>query len=157
MSRQTLLSRWERWERWLYLAIALVPLLGSILLNHGLSLALPGCPLMEWIGVPCPGWGLTRSFLAMAQGDWQRAIAFHAFGPIIALGCCWALVHVSLELIRDRKIPLFLGVYLRQPRVQIACFLVLLGYHGTRLYALWQSEELWISVTHSPVRQWWGV
>lgn len=139
----------------LYLAIALLPLLGGFALSHGLSLKLPGCPLMRWMGIPCPGWGLTRSFLSMAQGHWQRAIAFHAFGPVIALGLAWVVLHLTGELVRDRKIPVIFGSYLNQPRIQIACFLVLLSYHGTRLYGLWRSGQLIVSFIDSPLGQWW--
>lgn len=156
MLQRQQLSHRERRERLFYLAIAFIPVLGSFALSHGLSLNLPGCPLMKWVGVPCPGWGLTRSFLSIAQGDWPQAIAFHAFGPVIALGFCWAIIHLSMELVRDRKIPFVLGPRLKQPRVQIGCFLVLLGYHSVRLYGLWQTGQLLHSFSHSPLGHWWG-
>lgn len=136
------LSRHERQGRLLYLAIALLPLVGSFFIAHGLPLKLPGCPLMHFIGIPCPAWGLTRSFLAMARGDWTQAIAFHAFGPVIALGFLWLGLRTAIELIRGYKMSDPFSFYLRQPRIQILCFLVLLSYHATRLYTLWQTGNL---------------
>jgi hypothetical protein len=149
------LSPLERWERSLYGAIALLPLMGGIGLSHGLSLPLPGCPLMKWIGIPCPGWGLTRSVLALARGDWQGAIAFHAFGPLIVLACIGIVIHASREAWWGYAIPVPWGRYLRHPKFQIGAFLVLLGYHSTRLYALWQAGKLLPAFLHSPIGQWW--
>ncbi len=37
------------------------------LTNFGLKIPLPGCPLLHYLGIPCPGWGLTRSFQAIAD------------------------------------------------------------------------------------------
>ncbi|MCE5248292.1 MAG: DUF2752 domain-containing protein [Candidatus Polarisedimenticolia bacterium] len=39
------------------------------------------CPFRLITGLPCPGCGLTRSFCAMAVGDWRDAFADNVFGP----------------------------------------------------------------------------
>lgn len=43
------------------------------------------CPFRRLTGLPCPGCGLTRSIVALVQGDLDAAFAHHRFGPFLAL------------------------------------------------------------------------
>lgn len=43
------------------------------------------CGSRSLLGIDCPGCGLTRSVLALTQGDWERSLAFHRIGWVIAL------------------------------------------------------------------------
>ncbi|MGV9857324.1 DUF2752 domain-containing protein [Gordonia sp. NPDC003425] len=63
--------------------------------DHGPEL----CPFRVATGLPCPGCGLTRSWVNLMHGDVGRAFAFNLFGPItlavtvIAVGLAgWTLV-----------------------------------------------------------------
>jgi hypothetical protein len=49
------------------------------------------CVWRSTIGLPCAGCGLTRSFVALAHGEWSRAFAFHPLGPIL-FALIWAQV-----------------------------------------------------------------
>ena len=41
------------------------------------------CPFRLATGLPCPGCGLVRSWVALAHGDVQTALSRHAFGPLL--------------------------------------------------------------------------
>lgn len=65
-------------EWWIYAALALLVLAG-ILLDQ------PLCPWRRFLGIRCPGCGMTRAFLALARGDWAAALHFHPLSPLAAL------------------------------------------------------------------------
>jgi len=44
----------------------------------------PLCLSRQWFGVPCPGCGLTRSFIHLAHGDWRSSWACHRLGWLLA-------------------------------------------------------------------------
>ena len=53
-------------------------------------LGLSGLPAPEmcgsrlWLGIECPGCGLTRGFIRLACGDWSSAIALNRVVPLLA-------------------------------------------------------------------------
>jgi hypothetical protein len=49
------------------------------------------CWSRRFLGVSCPGCGLTRSFVAMAHGSFRQALDFNLMGPFLYL-LCWAQV-----------------------------------------------------------------
>ena len=74
--------------------------------SWGLQISLWGCPFVKWIGIPCMGWGLTRSFYATATGDLAAVVNVHLFGPFLFLGFMIATVHWSIELLSGRDVLL---------------------------------------------------
>jgi hypothetical protein len=78
------------------LILASLALLGALLLQVrepdqvsvlGISaLTLPPlCQSQALLGVPCPGCGLTRSFVHYAHGDWRAGWANHRIGGLLLL------------------------------------------------------------------------
>ncbi|GAB99222.1 hypothetical protein GONAM_08_00130 [Gordonia namibiensis NBRC 108229] len=67
----------------------------------------PGiCPFAFMTGLPCPGCGLTRSWVAFMHGDSGASFRFNVFGPILLI---LTIVTVSLAvatLVRRRRSPL---------------------------------------------------
>ena len=77
------------------IAASLLVMLASFLLTldsqgrvsvPGTSCSLPVfCISRLFMQLECPGCGLTRSFVAFAHGDWQRAWEFHRLGWLLFL------------------------------------------------------------------------
>jgi len=67
------------------------------LARHGWDtapLAISACLFRRVAGVPCPGCGLSRAFLALLQGDWSSVRRLHPLAPLLVLECAaiWAAV-----------------------------------------------------------------
>lgn|ERR1051325_1796326 len=45
----------------------------------------PLCLSRAWFGIHCPGCGLTRSFIYLAQGDWVASWEMHHLGWLLAV------------------------------------------------------------------------
>ncbi len=62
------------------------------------------CPIRATLGIPCPGCGLSRAIVAIAHGDWQKALIIHAFAPIAIVA--FAIVLVATFLPKSTRIRL---------------------------------------------------
>jgi len=52
------------------------------------------CPMAVFVGIPCPGCGMTRATLAALHGDFAASFHFHPLGMIIVpLFAAYALGH----------------------------------------------------------------
>lgn len=95
---------------------------------HGI--ALPGlCLSQEIWGISCPGCGLTRSFILLAQGQWHSAFEMHRLGWFMAvvvagqipyrLACLWqnrqVLGRTCTRLIGYLIIAALIGNWLIRP------------------------------------------
>jgi hypothetical protein len=146
----------EQRRRLLYLGFVCLPLGVSWMNRSGVQLSIWGCPLVKWIGVPCMGWGLTRSFYATARGDMAAAANFHLFGPLLFLGCAIAALHWSIELLRRKPLQTFYVPWVQGQRFWLLGFCLILGYHLTRLVFLYQSGHLHHWMQDSMFGHWVG-
>lgn len=92
-----------RWFRRLERCSPLLPAgLTALLVLKGLHPGLPGisCPLRALTGIPCPTCYLTRATAASLVGQWNDAVAMHAFGPLAAV----ALLVWSVQALRSRRL-----------------------------------------------------
>ena len=85
---------------------------GSALGCLGIAFAAPAaavadgpvvCPFRLATGLPCPGCGLARSWIALAQGDPGDAFARHAFGPLLFVLAIGALAAVGRSFWRRAR------------------------------------------------------
>ena len=90
--------------------MGLLAILGaSVLLGPGRASEGPVlCAFRRATGRPCPGCGLTRSFMAMGGGDVSGAFLHHPFGPLLFLGALLALAAIVWRWIAGRW-PLSMG------------------------------------------------
>ncbi|WP_448534325.1 DUF2752 domain-containing protein [Parathermosynechococcus lividus] len=139
------LSREERLSRWGFLGLATAPLVGSVLFNHGMAPPFVICPVRSLTSIPCPGCGLTRSFMAIARGDFDDALSMHLFGPVLFAAFLLVVVLMAAELKTGRRLQRTPFRYLQ--RVQNWWWLALLyfGYYGVRLTSLIQTGEFYIN------------
>jgi hypothetical protein len=63
----------------------------------------PLCMSRAWFGVDCPGCGLTRSFVALGNGDLHKSFAFHRLGWLLALAVALQVPYRLYELSRPRR------------------------------------------------------
>jgi hypothetical protein len=145
------ISRPGRLIRWGILGLSTAPLVGSYWYSQGYRLPFLGCPIRHLTGIPCPTCGMTRSFMAIAQGNWSQAFAHHLFGPVLFVGLAIAVVHLSTELIVGRRITTGYSACIRQPQISYFGLTTFLSYHAWRLYSLSQSGELSRAFFHSPL------
>jgi hypothetical protein len=76
--------------------------------NHGRILGLPSvCPFYEMTGLPCPGCGLTRSFVCFAHGHLHDAIQWNALGPPMWLFFAFLLGRSVLSIISGKPVMPF--------------------------------------------------
>jgi len=55
------------------------------------------CMSRQCFGVSCPGCGLTRSFIALAQGEWWSSWRYHRLGWLVAI---FTMVQIPYRLHR---------------------------------------------------------
>ena len=62
------------------------------------------CALKRVTNIPCPGCGLTRSFIRLAHGDWSDSLRFHRLGWLLF---ALAILQIPYRLLRlaDRVEP----------------------------------------------------
>jgi hypothetical protein len=80
-------------RHWLFLLLAGGVIVAAMMLRIGsdgqvyfplVDLPLPGtCTYRTWLGIDCPGCGLTRCFICMVRGDVRRAAAFNPAGILL--------------------------------------------------------------------------
>ena len=63
------------------------------------------CPVRRLTGLPCPGCGLTRSWVYLAHGRWHDSVVAHPFGPVSVALVLALVVAVLVALVRRRPAP----------------------------------------------------
>jgi hypothetical protein len=89
------------------------------------------CPFRRLTGLPCPGCGLTRSWVYLVHGDVHAAVWANPFG-LISVAAALALAVMSVVARVRRRPPLDLERLVRQPWV-IALFLAWVGFGLVRI------------------------
>jgi hypothetical protein len=56
------------------------------------------CFTWAWLGIKCPGCGLTRSIIFLAQGDWESSLRMHRIGWLLAVAILLQFPYRGLAL-----------------------------------------------------------
>jgi len=80
------------------------------------------CPFQLLFDLPCPGCGLTRMGMFLAQGAWGEALSIHPLGLAGAIALAFHAGLDGLCLLRGRK--LVLGAWSRRRRTWLLLGLV---------------------------------
>jgi hypothetical protein len=70
---------------WVLLGIGVLLRIAGIWNFESAVQFLPPCLFHAITDIDCPGCGMTRAFLCLAQGDFAKAWAWHPFSPLLAL------------------------------------------------------------------------
>lgn len=76
------------------------------------------CPFRRLTGLPCPGCGLTRSWVDLAHGQLGASFVQHPFGWLLMLAVIGFVVSVAVALVRRRPPP-DLDALIRRPTVLV--------------------------------------
>ena len=61
------------------------------------------CPLKMLSGFPCPGCGITKSLVYFYEGDLQKSLYYHLFGPLVVAFCIATIIVLTTELITKKE------------------------------------------------------
>lgn len=146
-----LLSAHERQVRLIKAIIFSIPIFAAFFYDYTSTQSPFFCLFRHFTGIPCPGCGLTRSFVAIARGDFGDAISYHLFGIVIFVAFAIASLHLILELITNRKIIAIYAQWIQDYRLQLISLGLILNYHLFRLSQLWLSGALITDFQQSPL------
>lgn len=147
------LSRQQRLNRWTWLGLCSAPLAGSFFYRYGYRLPFLQCPLRALTGIPCPTCGVTRSFVAIVQGDFSQAVQYHLFGPVVFLLFLAATIFLLWELTTNQKSIALYSVGTK-PWIYSSAIGLYFGYYVLRLYHLGNTGELYAAFWTSPIGLW---
>lgn len=137
--------------RWIILGICVAPIGGSFLYNLGFHLSEGPCLFQRIVGIISPSCGLTRSFMAIARGDWAHALVYHAFGPALFGIFSLVAMHTAVELILGRAVNPFYRRVIRSPAIYVIGILLFMAYYGLRLYARYGAGDLPFSLSDTMI------
>lgn len=89
------------------------------------------CPFRALTGLPCPGCGLTRSWVYLMHGDIGSSLASNWFGPVLIVAIVLLAV-VSVRARLARKRPADLDKLVKSP-VVLGLFALFVAYGAVRL------------------------
>jgi hypothetical protein len=124
--RHELQLRQARERQWFMLVLAIVVIAAAFILRFGQGSGLrlpwtgvtlpPLCTSRLLFGIECPGCGLTRSFVALASGDFAGAWHYNRVGWLLALAVMaqipyrvWRLRQLNHGIVAESKWPVWFG------------------------------------------------
>ncbi|WP_277454808.1 DUF2752 domain-containing protein [Janibacter sp. DB-40] len=133
----------NRSERIVVLVIAAVSLVGLGVARlwpvASVDSGEPTCLLRIFTGLPCPGCGMTRSWVHLAHGDVLTAFEYNLFGPIGMAAAAGIVAYVGVALVRRRPPERLLSLV--DPKVLLGLITVWLAYSAVRMVSLGVGQD----------------
>jgi Protein of unknown function (DUF2752) len=148
------LSKHQRLNRWAIVGLCSAPLFGAFFYRYGYRLSFLKCPLKSLIGIPCPTCGMTRSLVAIAQGNFHAAIEYHLFGPAIFLIFLAIVISLLWELKTNKNHTFVYRRHFAKHSIYLSIGTLYLGYYAVRIADLVHSGNLSNTFWTSPVGIW---
>ena len=127
-----------REHHWLVRLVWAIPLiLGTLALvlepdprGHGTheQLGLPACRARDWLGVPCPGCGVTTAVVHLGQGHPLRSFVTQPFGFLVGAGAMLLFLWVLWTHHRGRDAWLILVTRVPDRWVRVVMMAALFGW-----------------------------
>ena len=106
------------------------------------------CPFKLLTGLPCPGCGITKSFIFLYEGDLAKSFHYHLFGPFVVVFCVFLIVLLIAEIILqkeycrsilyNKKLSCFLGITLIVYHLyRVIDFVYMTGLHEIIRQSIW--------------------
>jgi hypothetical protein len=97
------------------------------------------CPFKMATGLPCPGCGITKSFIFFYEGDWYNSFHYHLFGPFAVVFCVFILFLIPLEFFTQKQ---YLRNVLYNKTLAYFLSILLIVYHLYRTIDFIHSNSL---------------
>lgn len=121
----------------------------SVIFAASVFLPLPGkdgsiahlpslCPFYTLTGLPCPGCGLTRSFVSLGHGQWETSLHWHPLG--------WLVAVILISLWLRNGLYCLRGTLLWSPTPRATSILTWAGVAGLLLFGA--ARIGWLTVHH---------
>lgn len=88
------------------------------------------CPLKMLTGFPCPGCGITKSLVALYDGNVLESLHYHIFGIPSFIFCVALLILLPVEIYTGKD---YFNSIFYSRKLAWALALTLIGYHSIRL------------------------
>ena len=88
------------------------------------------CPLKMLTGFPCLGCGITKSLVYFYEGDIQKSLYYHLFGPLVIAFCVVTIAVLTTELITKKE---YFNNLLFNKKLAYGLAIFLASYHFIRI------------------------
>ncbi|AFZ48363.1 hypothetical protein Cyast_2417 [Cyanobacterium stanieri PCC 7202] len=100
------------------------------------------CLFLKFVGIPSPGCGLTRSFLAITNGRLLESFSYNLLGPFLFCFCLIVFIHLCLEILTGRKVKAQYIKLLQNKNLQGLILISIVFYYFIRLIIFYNTGEL---------------
>ncbi len=105
------------------------------------------CPLKMLTGFPCPGCGITKSLVALYEGDITKSLGYHIFGLPTFVFCVGLLILLPIELSKGRE---YFNAIFYNRKLGWNLALILGAYHIIRL-CFFIADNTWSDILRESV------